>query len=158
MKGKEYMNISKSMYIEGINYQDNVSQEIPKNENNLEIEIGAKKYLENLEQKLVTILKEYSEILSNEDKEIVRSMLALILADLQFQADFYYYIQDDNNLSSSKLEIYQYLKKACKIFGISGEDIENEALSIYDFKNSGSSDYIPPNYILETLRSAKSIF
>ena len=152
------MDISKSVYIEGLNNQAGASPEVVETKKDTESEVNTTKYLKDLEQKASDILKKYSETLSNEDKEIVRSMLALALADLQFQADFYYYVRDDNILSSSKIESYNYIKSMSKIFGISGTDVEHEALSIYDFNDSGSSNYIPPNYILDALRTAKSIF
>lgn len=152
------MDISKSVYIEGLNGQAITPPEIVETKKVTELGIDTTKYLKDLEQKASDVLKKYSETLSNEDKEIVRSMLALALADLQFQADFYYYVRDDNILSSSKIECYNYIKNMSKIFGISGADVEHEALSIYDFNDSGSPNYIPPNYILDALRTAKSIF
>lgn len=79
-------------------------------------------------------------------KNIIKEF-AIKIAELQKDADRWYYIIKDNDHSSWLLDQIIPLKEMCQKLGIV-KQVYKEALKIYDFKNSGKSGYTLKNGII----------
>jgi predicted MPP superfamily phosphohydrolase len=81
-------------------------------------------------------------------KKTIIKVFAKELARLQKRADKYYYIDNDQDMSSYMLDRVIPLKDLTNKLGITNK-VYDEAYKIYDFRNSGEKDYSPD---LEELR------
>ena len=80
-------------------------------------------------------------------KKIIK-LFAEELADRQKKADYWYYIKNDQQMSSYLLEAADEIKTLTIKFGICKE-VYNEAYKIYDFRNSGKKDFVPDFKLLK---------
>lgn len=74
-------------------------------------------------------------------KQVVQTF-AIKIAELQKNADIYYYIKNDQEYSSRYLDQIIPIKNLAINLGICKEVYE-EAYKIYDFKNSGKKGWKP---------------
>lgn len=81
-------------------------------------------------------------------KKTIIKVFAKELARLQKRADKYYYIDNDQDMSSYMLDRVIPLKDLTNKLGITNK-VYDETYKIYDFRNSGEKDYSPD---LEELR------
>lgn len=86
-----------------------------------------------------------------EKKELINKF-AKEMARLQKKADKYYYIDNNKEMSDYVLIYAVELKYFASKLGIC-EQMYREAYKIYDFRNSGSKDYIPSKEQLEDLKN-----
>lgn len=75
-------------------------------------------------------------------KKKMISTFAKELAYKQKKADKFYYIDNNQEMSSYVLEHVDEIKDLTIKLGIT-KDVYNEAYKIYDFRNSGKKDYEP---------------
>lgn len=75
-------------------------------------------------------------------KSTIVKTFAKELARLQKRADKYYYIDNDQDMSSYILDRVIPLRDLTHKFGITNK-VYTEAYKIYDFRNSGKKDYSP---------------
>jgi hypothetical protein len=74
-------------------------------------------------------------------KKIIK-LFAEELAEKQKDADYWYYIKNNQEMSSFMLEKVDELKTLLIKFDVCNE-VYNEAYKIYDFRNSGKKDFVP---------------
>lgn len=86
-----------------------------------------------------------------EKKELINEF-AKEMARLQKKADKYYYIDNNKEMSDYVLIYATELKDFASKLGIC-ERMYREAYKIYDFRNSGSEEYIPSKEQLEELKN-----
>lgn len=94
-------------------------------------------------------------------KKKLINILAEELAYLQIRADWWFYtwehefVDKENNItkqdmSDSELQLVTEVRNIAARFSILPE-VYNEAYKIYDFRNSGSSDFIPDVELIKKL-------
>lgn len=74
---------------------------------------------------------------------------ALELANIQMKADKWFYIMNDQEMSSYMINKVEVIKDMTVRLGICGQ-VYNEAYKIYDFRESGTKNFKPN---LEFLRN-----
>lgn len=74
------------------------------------------------------------------------------LATKQIKADYWYYIKNDQNMSSFILESVHEIRVLANKLGIT-KDMYESAYKIYDFRNSGKKHYAPDLQLLEQLNN-----
>lgn len=87
-------------------------------------------------------------------KKLIKE-LAEEMAYLQIRADWWYYVSKlsevtREEMSSNAIEEYDEVRRICYRLGILRETY-NEALKIYDFRNSGNKDYKPNIELIKKL-------
>ena len=87
-------------------------------------------------------------------KKLIKE-LAEEMAYLQIRADYWYYVSKlskvtRGEMASNKIEEYDEVRRICYKLGILRETY-NEALKIYDFRESGSKDYKPNIELIKKL-------
>ena len=75
-------------------------------------------------------------------KKRIINVFALYLAKKQKKADYFYYIEQDEEMSDFTLSSLSSVRDIINILGI-GEEVYSEAYKIYDFRNSGKKDFVP---------------
>lgn len=85
-------------------------------------------------------------------KKVIKAM-AETLAHTQVNADYWYYINKDQKMSSFCLDESQALIELLRKLHIS-RSVYDEAYKIYDFKNSGKKDFVPD---LDNIKRVKSM-
>lgn len=111
-----------------------------------------------IQNRIKSALEDYSNNLSEQNKCTIRTLLSIGLANSQFAADYEYYVKEDFAKSNDCITNYEnLLYLAQNLFGIRIEDIESEALTFYDFSNSGKKDYIPSQETLDYLEKYESL-
>lgn len=74
------------------------------------------------------------------DKEFIINIFAEELATKQRKADEWYYLQNNQKMSSHLLDQALAIKELAIKLGIDNE-VYNKAYQIYDFRNSGKTGY-----------------
>ena len=87
-------------------------------------------------------------------KKLIKE-LAEEMAYLKIRADYWYYVSElsevtRRKMSSNEIEEYDEVRRICHKLGILRETY-NEALKIYDFRESGSKDYKPNIELIKKL-------
>ena len=87
-------------------------------------------------------------------KKLIKE-LAEEMAYLKIRADWWYYVSKlsevtREEMSSNAIEEYDEVRRICYRLGILRETY-NEALKIYDFRESGSKDYKPNIELIKKL-------
>ena len=91
-------------------------------------------------------IKEYIE------KDELVNKFAKEMARLQKKCDKYYYIDNNTDMCDYIQKQIMYLKEFSIKLGIC-EEMYKEAYRIYDFRNSGKTDYVPSEEQLKELRT-----
>lgn len=86
-----------------------------------------------------------------EKKELI-SKFAKELAELQMEADKFYYIDNNKDMADYVLIYATEIKDFATKLGIC-EDVYKEAYKIYDFRSSGKKDYKPTKEQLDRLKN-----
>lgn len=82
-------------------------------------------------------------------KTIIKE-LSTELAYLQIRADYWYYINKNQEMSSSILEYVTELKEIANRFGVL-KSVYDSAYQIYNFRNGGKKEYNPDIELLKKL-------
>ncbi len=88
-------------------------------------------------------------------KKVIKAM-AETLAYSQVKADYWYYINKNQDMSSFCLDASQALIDLLRKLHIS-QKVYNEAYKIYDFKNSGKKDFVPDLDNIKKVKKALEI-
>ena len=82
-------------------------------------------------------------------KEIIKRF-AKEVAYLHISADYWYYIQESQDMSDMILEREFEIKDFAHILGIQ-KKVYEEAYKIYDFRNSGKKGFVPNKCYIKTM-------
>jgi hypothetical protein len=85
----------------------------------------------------------------NTKKAIIKEF-AKEIATLQMKADKWYYVHENQDMSSFVLNKVDAIKSMCTRLGICNE-VYQEAYKIYDFRNSGKNDFVPNMELLKSI-------